>query len=211
MHLAPQRSPEWFKARLGRLTGSRAGDMLAVICSGEAAARRDYRTQLVVERLTGVSQADTYINTVMQRGIDCEAAALAVYEALTGQVADPSTGFLGHSTLMAGCSVDGSIDGFEGILEIKAPKSSTHLRWIREGTLPSEHLPQIQHNLWITGAAWCDFLSFDDRFPVELSTVLLRVYRDEQAIASYEKKALAFLAEVDHELAAVRELASVSV
>ena len=50
---APQRSPEWFAARAGRLTGSMAGDMLATIKSGEAAARRDYRLQLALERLTG--------------------------------------------------------------------------------------------------------------------------------------------------------------
>ena len=33
---AEQRSPEWFAARLGRLTGSVAGDMVATIKSGEA-------------------------------------------------------------------------------------------------------------------------------------------------------------------------------
>jgi hypothetical protein len=207
---APQRSPEWVAARLGRLTGSRAGDMLAVIRSGEAAARRDYRTQLVCERLTGQSQDDTYVNAVMQRGIDLEPAAFAVYESLTGQMAE-RTGFLAHPTLRAGCSLDGHVGDFEGVVEFKAPKSATHVRWLKEGTVPSEHVAQITHNLWITGAAWCDFMSYDDRFPVELQTVLIRMYRDERAIAEYEKKALAFLAEVDAELAAVRELASVSV
>jgi hypothetical protein len=196
--------------RLGRLTGSRAGDMVAVIRSGEAAARRDYRTQLVVERLTGQSQEDLYINAVMQRGIDMEPAAFSAYEALTGQMAERS-GFLIHPDLMAGCSLDGHVGDFEGIVEFKCPKSATHLRYLKDGTVPSEYVPQITHNLWLTGAAWCDFMSYDDRFPVELSTVLLRVYRDEQAIHAYEKKALAFLAEVDAELAAVRELASVSV
>ena len=50
---ASQRSEPWFQARLGRLTGSRASDMLASIHKGEAAARRDLRSQLVLERLTG--------------------------------------------------------------------------------------------------------------------------------------------------------------
>jgi hypothetical protein len=31
--------------------------------------------------------------------------------------------------------------------------------------VPSDYLGQITHNLWITGAQWCDFVSFDDRFP----------------------------------------------
>ena len=49
---AAQRSEAWHLARLGRLTGSRAADMLARIKTGEAAARRDLRTQLVCERVT---------------------------------------------------------------------------------------------------------------------------------------------------------------
>ena len=49
-----QRSPEWFAARCGRVTSTAAADMLATIKSGEAAARRDLRTRLVCERLTGI-------------------------------------------------------------------------------------------------------------------------------------------------------------
>ena len=48
-----QRTPEWFAARLGRVTGSRARDVIATIKSGEAAARRDYRMELIVERYAG--------------------------------------------------------------------------------------------------------------------------------------------------------------
>src|SRR3990167_2803864 len=95
---AEQRSPAWRAARLGRLTGSRAADMLAQIKSGEAAGRRDYRLQLVCERLTGESQEDSYVSKEMQRGIDLEASAFAAYEAATGELAR-KTGFLGHPEL----------------------------------------------------------------------------------------------------------------
>lgn len=200
-----QRTAEWFSARCGRLTGSVAADMLATIKSGEAAARRDLRMQLVCERLTGVSQEDGYINAVMQRGIDLEPQAFAAYEALTGQIAERS-GFLSHPTLMAGCSLDGHINGFAGILECKCPKSATHLEYLRSGTVPARHLPQILHNLWITGAEFCDFLSFDDRFPAHLQTFHVRIPRDDKAIAEYEQRALVFLAEVDAEVDAVRQL-----
>lgn len=200
---APQRSPEWHLARLGRLTGSRAADMLATIKSGEAAARRDYRTQLVCERLTGQPQEDPYVNAVMQRGIDCEPLAFAAYEALTGNLARRS-GFLSHVSLMAGCSVDGEIDGYTGILELKCPKSATHLRYLRSGGVPSEHLAQITHNMWITGAEWCDFLSFDDRFPTSMHTYLVRVPRTSVDVGAYAANALAFLEEVDRELAALK-------
>lgn len=202
---AEQRSPEWFAARLGRLTGSRAADMLATIKSGEAAARRDLRVQLVCERLTQTLQEDVFVNAAMQRGIDCEPLAFSAYESLTGNVAH-RTGFLAHDTLAIGCSLDGHVGDFAGILEVKCPKSATHLRYLRGGTVPSDYLPQITHNLWVTGAVWCDFLSFDDRFPSALHTFLVRVHAADADLASYEKKALAFLAEVDADVAAVRTL-----
>lgn len=201
-----QRSPEWFACRLGRLTGSRATDMLATIKSGEAAARRDLRLQLVCERLTGQQQEDGYVNVVMQRGIDCEPLALAAYESQTGQLVQ-TTGFLASTEHRAGCSLDGHIGDFDGILELKCPKSATHLRYLRAGVMPSEHLPQVLHNLWITGAQWADVMSFDNRFPAPLDVYLVRVARDELAIAAYAQRAVEFLAEVDQEYRAVAAMA----
>lgn len=201
-----QRSEDWFLARLGRLTGSRAADMLSTIKSGEAAARRDLRTQLVVERLTQTLQEESFVNAAMQRGMDLEPAAFAAYEARTGLVAQ-RTGFLAHTTLAIGCSLDGHVGDFEGITEFKCPKSATHLRYLRSNEVPADYLPQITHNLWVSDAQWCDFLSFDDRFPVTLQTFLVRVERDDKAIAAYRDKALAFLQEVDRDVQAVRTLA----
>lgn len=205
---AEQRSPDWFTARLGRLTGSRAGDMLATIKTGESAARRDLRMQLVCERLTKTLQEDPFINAAMQRGIDLEPAAFAAYEALTGQMALRS-GFLAHDTQLAGCSLDGHVGAFAGILEVKCPKSATHLRYLKGGAVPSDYLPQITHNLWVTGAQWCDFLSFDDRFPVPLQTFLVRVERAAVDLKAYEQKALAFLAEVEVEVTSLATMANI--
>lgn len=206
IHDCPQRSPEWFAARAGKLTGSKAAlvtDFLKTGAKGESAKRRDYRLQLVCERLTGLPQedGDGYVNDSMQRGIDLEPAAFAVYEALTGNLAHKS-GFLSHLTLPVGCSLDGQIDSFTGILEIKCPKTATHLSyWRGPSVAPADYLPQITHNLWVTGAAWCDFLSFDDRLPAHLQTFLVRVKREDVDIAAYEAAAMKFLAEVDAEVA----------
>lgn len=207
VHTAEQRTPEWFQARAGRLTGSKAACVTDFLKSGkESAARRDYRLQLVCERLTGKPQedGDGYVNAAMQRGIELEPKAFAAYEALTGSIAERA-GFLVHDTHLAGCSLDGHIDNFAGLLEIKCPKSATHLSyWRGPGTVPEDHLPQILHNLWITGAEWCDFLSFDDRFPERYQTFLVRVNRSEVDIAGYEAAALKFLAEVDTEVSALK-------
>ncbi len=202
---AEQRSPEWFLARLGRLTGSRAADMLATIKTGEAAARRDLRIQLVCERLTQTLQEDAFVNAAMQRGIELEPAAFRAYEALTGDLAQ-RTGFLAHDTLAIGCSLDGHVGDFTGILEAKCPKSATHLKYLRAKTVPPDYLPQITHNLWVSGAEWADFLSYDDRFPPPLQTFLVRVHRSDVDLDAYISKALAFLDEVAAEVAAVKGL-----
>jgi predicted phage-related endonuclease len=201
----PQRSPEWFAARAGRLTGSVACDMLARIKSGEAAARRDLRVRLAVERLTGLPQEDGFINPAMQRGIDCEPQAFAAFEAHTGEMVR-RTGFLSAEGLMVGASLDGDINDFEGILECKCPKSATHVGYLRAQGLPQAHVAQVTHNLWVSGAKWLDFCSWDDRLPAPLHFFHVRVYAKDLDIASYEAEALKFLAEVDAEVDALKRL-----
>lgn len=181
--------------------------MLTTIKSGEAAARRDYRMQLVCERLTGQPQDDVFVNAAMQRGIECEPLAFAAYESLTGQVVHRS-GFLAHTEHLMGCSLDGHLDDFKGILECKCPKSATHLKYLRADVVPAEHLAQITHNLYVTGAEFCDFFSWDDRFPGALQTFLVRVKRSDVDLRDYETKALAFLAEVERDYRAVRTMAN---
>ena len=183
--------------------------MLARIKTGEAAARRDLRLRLVVERLTGVSAEDTFVNRDMQRGIDREPDAIALYEAVTGHLVTPC-GFLAHDILQAGCSPDGQIGSFTGIVEVKCPRSAAHLKVLRSRALPPEYVGQVTHNLWITGAQWCDFVSFDDRFPPHLRLCVVRVLRDPKAIDSYELMARAFLGEVDRDLAELRQLVEVA-
>lgn len=200
-----QRSQEWFAARAGRLTGSRAADILARIKTGEAAARRDYRLQLAVERLTGLPQEHSFINTEMQHGIDMEEPMLSAYEAHTGEMVR-RTGFLTCDEHMIGCSLDGDISNFTGIIEGKAPKSTTHVGYLKAGVLPAAYVPQVTHNLLVTEAKWCDFISFDDRLPASLQLFVVRVHAKDLDIEGYAKEAHKFLAEVDAEVESLLKL-----
>ena len=202
-----QRSPEWFAARAGRLTGSVAADILGKLRSGgESAARRDLRIQLAVELLTGKPMEQSgFTSAAMQRGIDSEPAARAAYEAKTGNVVR-NTGFVIRDDLMVGCSLDGDIRGFEGILEIKCPKSATMAQYLKDDRLPPDYLPQVTHNLWVTGAQWCDFVAWDDRMPPGLDYFCVRVSRDTNALAVYEAEVRRFLIEVESEVGHLRNL-----
>lgn len=200
-----QRSEMWFAARCGRLTGSQAADMLARIKTGEAAGRRDLRTKLVCERLTGKPQEDDYISKEMQRGIDLETTAFGEYEAITGVIVE-RTGFLSMNDKMVGCSLDGHVNNFEGIVEFKCPKSATHLKYLRSVGIPSDHYAQCLHNLWVSGAQWCDFASYDDRFPADLQLHVVRMPRVEKDITAYALAVELFLAEVDAEVLSIQKL-----
>lgn len=198
-----QRSPEWYAARLGRLTSSCAAEAFAKIRSGEAASRRNLRTRLVLERLTGQSQENGYQSFDMERGIALEADARAVYEGQTGVIVE-TVGCLQHDTLLAACSPDGLI-GDDGIVELKVPKAATHLEYLRGG-LPAEYLLQITHTLWITGRAWGDFASYAPDFPTYARLKVTRIRAADLDLAAHELAVRLFLSECDREYEEVARL-----
>lgn len=202
-----QRSAEWYAARAGRVTSSNANDMLATLKGGgEAAARRNLRARLALERVTGKTLERDFQTPAMKDGIDREAEALAEYEVLTGHLVN-RTGFLRHDTLMAGASLDGSLDGFTGIVEAKSPLHATHLEYLRTGKVPTEYLRQVTHQLWITGAEWCDWFSFQPDFPAPLRVKLVRVNRADVDLKAYELALTLFLNEVQREYDEIAALA----
>lgn len=197
-----QGSPEWFAARCGLATASRFGDVLAKIKSGESAGRRNYRAQLVCERLTGVP-SESYSNAAMEWGTKTEPYARMAYEALKGVMVHEA-GFIRHESLAAGASPDGLIDD-DGGIEIKCPQTATHIDTLLKG-MPVEHLPQIHGTLWITGRQWWDFASFDPRLPERLQLYVERVYRNESYIKAMEAEITKFLGEVDELIAKLEKL-----
>lgn len=205
----PQRSPEWYSARVGRLTSSCANDMLATRKDKtEAAGRANLRVRLALERITGKPQDGDYVSKAMQQGIDREVDACGLYEALTGRVLQ-TVGFLRHDTLMAGASLDGYVGEFEGIVEVKCPIPATHLEYLITGRVPTDYYRQVIHQLWISGAAWCDWLSFNPDFPEPLQTKIVRIQRHGPDIAGYDQQARAFLEEVDRKVELIQTLSGV--
>lgn len=188
-----QQSPEWYAARCGRATASRFADVMAKIKTGEAAGRRNYRAQLVAERLTGVP-AESYTNAAMQWGIDTEPLARAAYEALSGNIVE-QVAFVTHPELMAGASPDGLIDS-DGGLEVKCPNTAQHIDALLKG-MPPEHIPQIQGGMWLTGRQWWDFVSFDPRMPEKLQLYVQRIARDDAYITQLAAEVIVFLKETD--------------
>ena len=77
-----QGSPEWFAARLGKVSASRISDVVAKTKTGYSASRANYAAQLIAERLTGTA-AESYSNAAMQWGTEQEPNARNLYELMT--------------------------------------------------------------------------------------------------------------------------------
>jgi hypothetical protein len=214
LETATQRDADWYAARCGKATASRFKDAIATKKQTEKQkkdnlpgdpmqAQLDYLTELVVERLTG-QRVQKYVTAAMQWG-DHEPEARAAYEQITGTEVE-ETGFIAHDTLYAGCSPDGLVD-WDGLIEIKCPyNSAVHIETLLGG-MPTDHMPQVQGQMWITGRQWCDFVSYDPRMPEPLQLHVQRIHRDEAFIADLERRVTSFLAEVGNQVEALRRLA----
>jgi len=190
-----QYSDEWWTARLGRATASRVSDIVAKTKAGWGASRANYEAELIAERLTGET-GESFTNSAMQWGTDTEPQARAAYEFLT-DVEVTEVGFMIHPNIaMSGASPDGLV-GHEGMVEIKCPKTATHLATLLGGAIPKKYMVQIQWQLSCAGRAWCDFVSFDPRLPAKHQLFVKRVERNADMITDLEKNVLEFLAEVD--------------
>lgn len=199
-----QGTPEWRAARCGRVTASRIKDILAQGRSGkESASRADYRMELACEILSGESQEEGFVSIEMRRGTEQEPYARAAYQVDNDGITVDQVGMVIHpKDERCAASPDGMVnwDGVnspEGLVEIKAPKTKTHVGYIQAKTVPSEYEPQMVWQMACTGAQWNDFVSFDPRLPENLQLYICRLPRNEARIAEIEREVARFLDEVD--------------
>lgn len=191
-----QESQDWMLARCGMFTASRASDLMARTKTGPGASRGNLLALLAVERLTG-HPVETYQNDAMRRGTELEAEARDAYSFATGYAVEES-GFVRHAALPStGCSPDGLIED-DGLVELKCPASMVkHLDALRTGAHAAEYRWQLQHQLLVTGRQWVDAVSYDPRFPEHLQLAVIRVGRDESAIAELSEAIKVADAEVE--------------
>ena len=198
-----QRTDEWFAARLGKVTASRVADVIAKTKTGPSASRENYATQLVLERLTN-KQAESYTNSAMQWGTETEPMARQAYELKRGLFVN-ETGFVDHPTIeMCGASPDGLV-GADGLIEIKCPNSATHMETILNQKVPAKYIPQMMWQMACTGRNWCDFVSFDPRFPENLQIFIERVKYDPTYVRMLELEITQFLDEVTKKVEILRK------
>lgn len=194
---------KWTKARLGKVTASRIGDVIAKTRNGWSAERKKYMLELISERLTGM-RADVYLNQSMIWGAETEYSARMAYERATGRKT-ATVWFVDHPHIpQCGASPDALV-GDDGLVEIKCPNTTTHIATLIEKRMPEKHAAQILWQLACTGRQWCDFISYDPRVP-NYEMFVARIERNDDAIAEMEKMVIEFQAEIDKAIQSLSEI-----
>ena len=207
----PQRTPEWWTARIGRVTSSRVGDVFTKPRSKtetESKTRRDYKVSIALEQITGkpAEDMDQWKSPWVARGVGREAEAKAAYEAYTAR-AVWTPGFLSHRTVQTGCSVDGVVGDFARVLELKVPKPAVHLEYLRAGRVPDDYEHQVLMHFAISGAPFVDFVSYCPDMPAALQLFVLEVPRPPvEAMTAFSGAVDRFLKDVATEKAAIEAL-----
>jgi hypothetical protein len=171
-----QGTPEWFAARLGIPTASEFHTVMAIgPKGGKSLTRVAYLNKLVGEVLTR-EPMQNFVSADMERGKIMEDEARDLYS-FTRDIELDRVGFIRNGD--KGASPD-SLIGDDGGLEIKSAAPHIQVARLLADQVPSEHVAQVQGNIWVAEREWWDFVSYCPKLPIFIK----RVYRDEDYIKS---------------------------
>ena len=183
---------EWLHSRRGKFTASEFYRLVTTPAKDELPkGALTYVAEKAAESLADIDETDKFVSIDMQWGLDHEIEAIELFTQRTGLKVD-RTGDGQQLITMGdhiGCTPDGLIGKHSG-LEIKCPKSKTHLQYsLMQSTqdlkdcMP-DYYWQIQGSLYITGRKNWHFASYDPRFyQFKHKMKLLYVKRNEKDIS----------------------------
>lgn len=179
----PQKSEEWYKIREQYpLTASHAQAI-----GNQGKGLETLVNDILSKKHSIQDYEKRYSNEDLERGIELEPLARNIYELRTEQKVE-EVGFVIDEEIskVGGASPDGVIRDFEGLAEIKSFNNEKHFDLICQlketGTfeVESKYYWQMQQQLLITGAKWCDYVVFNPNYKESL--LIQRISRDEEKI-----------------------------
>jgi len=193
--MSPEQGTDaWLQSRVGLITGSRVYD---VIKGSRLAGWKNYKAQLLVERLTG-QPTESFTSKPMQWGTDTEPLARLRYQLITRSAVE-ETGFIKDAERDFGASPDGLV-GKDGLVEIKCPNTAQAFETLKTGKIPPQYIAQMQAQMYVTERQWCDYCSFDPRLPAHASIYIKRVERDDDYIAEMLLAVDTFIEELESDI-----------
>ena len=151
-----QGSDNWFKEKLGKPSASNVSKIITT--DGKPSKQREcYLYELAGEILSGKNE-NGYKNPTMEQGNIREDESRAYLE-LTQGIELRRTGVIYKDEQKRFLiSPDGINDNFGA--ELKNPLAKTQVKYLLDGTLPSEYFGQVQMSLYVTELPFWYFLSY---------------------------------------------------
>lgn len=146
----------------------------------------------IVQRMLGVH--DDYTSPAMQWGIDHEPEAIERYQLETFSTVESKSRIVHPDFEYVSGEPDGIVG--DGIIEVKCPNSANHFKNLLNGEQIAQYQWQIQGYLWLAEKEWCDFVSYDPRYPEKYQISINRVVRDDDMIAQLEERCPLFWGEL---------------
>jgi YqaJ-like viral recombinase domain len=197
-----QGSPEWRQARCGSIGSSEVPDLMRRVKSGGfSASRANLMACKVVERLTKVP-FDGFKSRAMLQGLEREPLARAEY-AFMHDCPVKLIGLAPHPTIAgAHASPDGLV-GDVGLVSIKCPEPAQHMATLLGEPISADYLIEMHWQMICAGRAWCDFVSFNPDFPLQMRLFVQRVRASDEVRDELERAVSVFIAELEAKLASL--------
>jgi putative phage-type endonuclease len=188
---APQRSEKWFKYRKYRITGSN----FATAANMSIYKTADDFCHEIVHDIKPVFSE--FALRVMQHGTDTEDEARQWYEKHTGTKVKEYGLVVPKWDFLLGSSVDGIVEGTNGIIEIKCPERAIYkpladyVEQSKQGIkfpkfykdhIKPEHYCQMQGGMAVLGKDWCDYVVYvkkNKEKKIRGEAVSVRIYYDK--------------------------------
>lgn len=194
-----QGSPEWEKARLGKISGTRIGDAM-----GTPAKQETLINELIAEKLTD-EKKENYVNLTMAKGIEAEEFAIKEYEEKTGEITEQIGLCVSDEFDWLVNSPDRLIKikgKYVKAVEVKCPNTDTLIGYIRKGEVPKDYLPQIMSYFLVNDdLKELDFVCYDPRIQTEQYRLWIKnVKRKDLPLDEAKKDLLKFWEKYQQEL-----------
>jgi len=189
-----QNTEEWHFFRLGKITASNFGSVMANEGKAFGDPAKKYAERIALEIVTGrLDESSGFSNSFMDRGHELEPVAKELYELETIQtVKNGGFHYIENYIIKIGASPDGLV-GQDGLIEIKSVIPHTQFKTIKRNSFDPSYKWQLYGHLLITGRKWCDFVSYCPEMPEKKRLIIHRVERDEETLNRLKNRLIQFI------------------
>lgn len=166
-----QNTPEWDELRIGKMTSSKLGIIMANFGKAFGEPAKQYAIEIALGQITGQPVSGGFHSKDLERGHEDEPIASMIYQ--DQYFCDVTNGGF-YDLGDYGCSPDGHV-GSDGLVEIKSALAHIHYERIRKQNCGSATYKwQMLGNMKAAEKDWIDFISYCSSFPDEKKLYVIR-------------------------------------